>query len=200
MADDEASRSDELLLRAQAADRVAFGHLMREHQSSVYNLALRMLSDRQSAEDLAQEVFLQLHRNLSRLRSGAHLVFWLRKVTMNRAIDHLRRKPSGQVTSLDEADTHASEVTDPDPLLQRRLATLVGQLPPAPRAVILLRYQEDLDPTAIAQTLGMSINTVKSHLKRSLALLREQLTSAGDLADEGSPRALDRTCRNGSLT
>ena len=49
------------------------------------------------------------------------------------------------------------------------------QLPAAPRAVLLLRYQEDLDPTEIARILSMSVNTVKSHLKRSLSLLRERL-------------------------
>lgn len=191
---------DELLLRARAADRTAFAQLVRNHQRAVYSLALRMLSDRQAAEDLAQEVFLQLHRNLSCLQSGAHLMFWLRKVTMNRAIDRLRRQPRYELTSLEEAALLPSETTDPDPLLERRLAMLVERLPPAPRAVILLRYQEDLEPTAIAQTLGMSINTVKSHLKRSLALLREHLSRCGDLVPEEHPGALDRVPRNGSLT
>jgi RNA polymerase sigma-70 factor (ECF subfamily) len=50
---------------------------------------------------------------------------------------------------------------------------LISQLPPAPRAVVLLRYQEDLDPTEIAETLDMPLNTVKSHLRRSLEVLRE---------------------------
>jgi RNA polymerase sigma-70 factor (ECF subfamily) len=71
------------------------------------------------------------------------------------------------------ADTSA----EGDPLLQRRLRVLIAGLPAAARAVILLRFQEDMDPTEIAEALEMSINTVKSHLRRSMAALREGLPS-----------------------
>lgn len=168
-------RVDALLARVLAGDPRAFGELVRLHQRAVFSLALRMLGDRQEAEDLAQEVFLQLHHKLAGLQSGAHLVFWLRKVTLHRAIDRLRRRGTHPVAPLKEAATLASETPGADPLLATRLARLIGQLPPAARAVIVLRYQEDLDPTQIARTLGMSINTVKSHLRRSLSLLREWL-------------------------
>ena len=70
----------------------------------------------------------------------------------------------------------ASEATTRDPLLERHLRELISELPAQARAVVLLRYQEDLDPTDIAEMLDMSINTVKSHLKRSLASLREGLS------------------------
>ena len=174
MSEEASCQSEEWLTRALAGDAAAFGMLVRTHQRSVYSLALRMVSDRQKAEDLAQEVFLQLHRNLAAIESGAHLAFWLRKVTLNRSIDRLRREPKLEAIPLDAADGVVSEAEDADPLLARRLSTLVAQLPAAPRAVLLLRYQEDLDPTEIARTLGMSVNTVKSHLKRSLSLLRER--------------------------
>lgn len=167
------STSEELLTRALAGDPAAFGALVRDHQRSVYSLALRMLADRQKAEDLAQEVFLRLYRNLSSVGSVVHLSFWLRKVTLNGAIDRIRRDSRHQAVSLEEADGLASDSAGTDPLLERRLRILLQQLPPAPRAILLLRYQEDLDPTEIARTLSMSINTVKSHLKRSLAMLRE---------------------------
>lgn len=169
---------EELLTRALAGEAAAFAWLVRNQQRSVYSLALRMLGDRHKAEDLAQEVFLQLHRSLASIESMTHLVFWLRKVTLNRAIDRLRREPRMEVLPLEEADAVANVDLDEDPLLARRLRQLVNQLPPAPRAVLLLRYQEDLDPTDIARTLSMSINTVKSHLKRSLALLRQGIDVA----------------------
>lgn len=174
MSEDPARPSEEWLTRALAGDGAAFGMLVRLHQRSVFSLALRMLSDRQGAEDLAQEVFLQLHRNLAAIESAAHLAFWLRKVTLNRSIDRLRREPRLEAVPLAAADGVVFEAADADPLLLRRLGSLVAELPAAPRAVLLLRYQEDLDPTEIARTLGMSINTVKSHLKRSLSLLRER--------------------------
>ena len=133
-----------MLTRALAGETAAFAALVRVQQRSVYSLALRMLCDRQKAEDLAQEVFLQLHRNLASIESVTHLTFWLRKVTVNRAIDRLRREPKMEVLPLEAADAVADDdVYDDacDDLLVRRLRQLVNQLPPAPRAVLLLRYQ-----------------------------------------------------------
>ena len=76
------------------------------------------------------------------------------------------------MTALDE-DAHIFSTTDVgDPLLQRHLQRLLEELSPTARAVLLLRYQEDLDPLDIARTLEMPINTVKSHLKRSLESMR----------------------------
>jgi RNA polymerase sigma-70 factor (ECF subfamily) len=92
-----------------AGESAAFGELVRQHQRTVFSLALRMLSDRHKAEDLAQEVFLQLHRSISAISSTAHLVFWLRKVTVNRAIDRLRREPKIAALPLEEAATVAGE-------------------------------------------------------------------------------------------
>jgi RNA polymerase sigma-70 factor (ECF subfamily) len=177
--DGECPRGD-LLTQALAGERAAFAALVRRHQRVVYSLALRMLADRHAAEDLAQEVFLQLYRHLSAVSSEAHLAFWLRKVTMHRAIDRLRRTPRYESATLEEAAEAASETAQADPLLERRLRGLVAELPPAARAVVLLRYQEDLDPVEIARTLKMPLNTVKSHLKRSLAQLRERLPKTAD--------------------
>src|SRR5215472_8832264 len=153
---------------------------MRQHQRTVYSLALRMLSDRHAAEDLAQEVFLQLYRNLPAVSSEAHLGFWLRRVTLHRAIDRLRREPKLESAAPEEVAAAASEAEPADPLLERRLRALVRELPAAARAVVLLRYQEDLDPVEIARTLRMPLNTVKSHLRRSLAQLRERLDVTAD--------------------
>jgi RNA polymerase sigma-70 factor (ECF subfamily) len=113
--------------------------------------------------------------------SEAHLAFWLRKVTVHRAIDRLRREPRLEMAPLEAAQLPAGEAPARDPILERRLQSLVAQLPPAARAVVLLRYQEDLDPADIARTLRMPVNTVKSHLKRSLAELRDRMTSSGAL-------------------
>lgn len=65
-----------------------------------------------------------------------------------------------------------------DPMLTRRLERLVGSLPEKPRMVMILRYQEDLSPVEIAEALDMPVRTVKSHLQRSLELLREKLRRA----------------------
>jgi RNA polymerase sigma-70 factor (ECF subfamily) len=137
-----------------------------------------MLSHRHEAEDLAQEVFLQLHRNLGLIESDMHLLFWLRRVTTNLAIDRLRRDHKHEILPLDDGPDIADEPRESDPLLQRRLRALVAALPADARAVVILRYQEDMDPTDIAENLEMSINTVKSHLRRSMAVLREGFADA----------------------
>jgi len=178
---EEECTGGDLLSRALAGERAAFAALVRAHQRLVYGLALRMLADRHAAEDLAQEVFLQLYRNLSTVSSEDHLAFWLRKVTMHRAIDRLRRAPPLQRAAPEEVAAVASEAEPGDPLLERRLRGLVAELPPAARAVVLLRFQEDLDPVEIARTLKMPLNTVKSHLRRSLAQLRERMTETVDV-------------------
>lgn len=189
MSGDQPCTSGELLARAMSGDAAAFGTLVRRHQRAVYGLALRMLTDRHQAEDLAQEVFLQLHGSLAALESGDHLRFWLRRVTLHRAIDRLRRGARLPLSPLTEAELIADEAAAADPILERRLRGLLGELPAAARAVILLRYQEDLDPTEIARTLRMPVNTVKSHLKRSLVLLRERLGAASPGAGSSRPAA-----------
>jgi RNA polymerase sigma-70 factor, ECF subfamily len=163
---------DEQLIKARRGERAALTALVQAHQSAVYSLALRMLGTRDLAEDLTQDVFMQLNGHLRSIESGKHLVFWLRQVTTRRAIDQLRRRARVEMTSLDGEAQYFSTQDDADPLLQRHLRRLLSELSPPARAVLLLRFQEDLDPIDIARTLDMPINTVKSHLKRSLEAMR----------------------------
>jgi RNA polymerase sigma-70 factor (ECF subfamily) len=170
---------DEWLVRARGGEPAALAVLVETQQRSVYSLALRMLGSREAAEDLAQEVFMEMTAKLATIESHAHLSFWLRRVTTHRAIDQLRRRTSVVMTSLDSDEVEAAALLgiedEADPLWQRALAALLASLSPPARAVLLLRYQEDLDPVDIARTLDMPVNTVKSHLQRSLATLREGL-------------------------
>ncbi len=175
MNDTASAGLDAALAQARGGDRDAFAVLVRSQQRAVYSLALRMLGRPDVAEDLAQEVFMQLYAKLHSIESGGHLVFWLRKVTTHRAIDHLRQRARVETSSLDDvAEAGAHDAGDP--LWQRRLRQLVLQLRPDARAVMTLRYQEDLDPTEIAALLDMPLNSVKSHLKRSLDTLRQSLS------------------------
>ncbi|HVS76192.1 MAG TPA: sigma-70 family RNA polymerase sigma factor [Steroidobacteraceae bacterium] len=175
------------LARARRGELAAFRELIRAHQDSVYSLALRMLKVPEDAEELAQDVFVSLYRHLGKIASAAHLLFWLRRTVCHRAIDRLRRRPSHVPLPLDGAEELAQPDSSRDPLLERHLRDRVLQLSPLPRAVILLRYQEDLDPPEIAHVLGMPLNTVKSHLKRSLALLRSGCDELREPISAGNP-------------
>ena len=144
----------------------------------VFSIALRILCDRFLAEEVAQDVFLELHAKRDELASDQHIVHWLRRVTVHRSIDLIRRRQRRPEVAMDSADLPdvASDATPGDPLLSRQLRQLVASLPAAPRAVIALRYQEDMTPEEIAAAIGMPVATVKSHLRRTLQLLREKIT------------------------
>lgn len=169
-------------------DADAFASLVRLHQGRIFSIGLRMLGRRDQAEDLAQDVFMQLYRKLDSIDSMEHLGFWLRRVASNLAIDRLRRAPHLATQPLDEelVDTAQADHTV-DPLMNRELARLLHELPPHPRAVMLLRYQEDRDVAEIAATLDMPENTVKSHIKRSLTTLRSRLIGASIVTAEELP-------------
>ena len=169
------STADWVFRKARIGDREAFAALVRQHQSMVYSLAWHYLRDVGTAEELAQEVFLELHRTLASLESADHAANWLRRVTVHRCIDQTRRQRNRPRIGLDEIVEPAAAARDFDLFLSERLRKLTASLPARARAVLLLRYQEDMEPTEIARELEMPINTVKSHLQRSLAMLRGKL-------------------------
>jgi RNA polymerase sigma-70 factor, ECF subfamily len=160
--------------RAQAGETGAFRELVRAHQSAVYSLALRLLGVREDAQELAQDVFMLLYRHLTDISSTSHLRFWLRRTVCHRAIDRLRRRSRLVSVPLDAVPELEAPTQNSDPVIDRRLRRLIARLPAMPRAVLLLRYQEDLDPPEIARALELPLNTVKSHLRRSLTLLRSR--------------------------
>jgi RNA polymerase sigma-70 factor (ECF subfamily) len=156
-----------------------FADLVREHQSMVFSLSYHFLHDRDLAEEVAQEVFLSLHRHLADIKSPSHAVFWLRKVAVQRSIDETRRRKRRPQVALDQVAEPAARSTAHDPMLGEVLRRLIATLPETPRMVMVMRYQEDLDPAEIAEVMEMPLGTVKSHLQRSLALLREKLQRRG---------------------
>ncbi|MGA7339098.1 MAG: sigma-70 family RNA polymerase sigma factor [Terracidiphilus sp.] len=155
-----------------------FEQLVDEHQSMVFSLAMRVTGDRGLAEEIAQDVFLALDKNLGKIKNPLHARFWLRRVTMSRAADALRRR---RVRGVDlwveiEEDHGAPEEVQSSPL-GARLEQLVATLPAPQRAALVLRYQEDLTPEEIAATLDAPLATVKSNLQRGLKLLRAKAES-----------------------
>ena len=156
-----------------------FRSLVLRHQATVFSIALHFLRDRATAEEVAQEVFFSLHRNLQQIETPAHAAAWLRKVAVQRSIDEGRRRSRRPQVALADVAEPAAGIRPGDPLLSELLRKLISTLPEAPRMVMVLRYQEDLEPAEIAAALEMPVATVKSHLQRSLALLRGKLARRG---------------------
>jgi RNA polymerase sigma-70 factor, ECF subfamily len=172
---EQSDNLDQALWSARGGDRDAFAVLVREHQSMVFSIAWNYLRNQPSAEELAQEVFLDLFQNVKSIESRAHLTFWLRRVTSHRCIDYTRRRANRPGIALEDAPEPSASPEIPDPFLSGTLQKLTASLPEKPRMVVILRFQEDMDPADIARTLDMPLNTVKSHLQRSLAILKEKL-------------------------
>ncbi len=157
---------------AARGDQAAFAEIVQEHQAMVFSIALHFLRNRAVAEELAQDVFLHLFRNLNEIQSPGHLTNWLRRVTSHRCIDQSRQQKYRPKVGLEAAPEPSMVPRTADPFLTEMLDRLIRTLPEKPRMVIILRYQEDMEPTEIAETMNIPVGTVKSILHRALALLR----------------------------
>jgi RNA polymerase sigma-70 factor (ECF subfamily) len=131
------------------------------------------------AEELAQDVLLELDRHLPRLGSANHARYWLRQVTLHRATDALRRRRTkaaslGTDVWVELEERHGLMEMDAESPLGWRIEELLAALPETQRAAIVLRYQEDLSPDEIAVMMRAPVATVKSNLQRGLKLLRSK--------------------------
>ncbi len=156
-----------------------FERLVDEHQSMVFSLAWRVTGDRGLAEEIAQDVFLELDRNMTKIESPQHALFWLRRVTMSRSADALRRRRvRGVDLWVEIQEDHGAPHEERSSALGARLEQLLATLPEPQRAALVLRYQEDLSPDEISATLDAPLATVKSNLQRGLKLLRAKAESS----------------------
>ncbi len=149
-----------------------FSEALEAHKSMVYSIGWHYLRNNQAAEELAQEVFLQLHRHWASMKSAEHILFWLRRTTSHRAIDFARKLKRRPETSLEETAEPTALERVHDTFLSTYLERIVGSLPEKQRLVIVLRYQEEMEVEEIAKALSMKPATVKTQLARALDLLR----------------------------
>jgi RNA polymerase sigma-70 factor, ECF subfamily len=153
-----------------------FRGLVETHQRMVFSIALRVTGEYGVAEEVAQDVFLELYRGGDKLESADHTKFWLRRVTVNRATDALRRKSRRPEAAAEEwmEGQHVADAARLDPAVEARLEDLLRTLPEPMRIAVVLRHQEEMLPDEIAALLGQPVATVKSHLQRGLQLLRRK--------------------------
>jgi len=170
-------------------DQRAFRELVDRFKKKVYYLALDMAGNPIDAEDISQEVFLKVYRSFGTFRKGAKLGSWLYRITYNASIDHLRRKGSAPEAMADEiieasagSDAGLPRRGPADPAegleshqLQDRIARALDKVSPQEKAVFVLRHYEDLQLKDIAESLGLSIGSVKSYLFRAVRKLRLEL-------------------------
>jgi RNA polymerase sigma-70 factor (ECF subfamily) len=182
-----------LIARARGGDSAAFRALVGMYQDRAYGLALRILRSPADAEEVAQDAFVRAWRSLPQFRGDARFSTWLYRIVARRAFDasaKLRRRREREV-ELDAIDrlgdgdaTHAASENRPgighDPLAaveaaapREALETMIASLPEMYRAVVTLHYFEDRSIAEIAGALDTPEGTVKTHLFRARAKLRE---------------------------
>jgi len=167
----------ELIAKAQQGDRQAFGELVRRHREKAINVVYRMCGDANLAEDAAQEAFIRAWQHLPNYRPRSPFRNWVYRIATNVATDLIRRER--ETVDVDTLSLVSSD-EGPEAAVERgergeRVRQAVLALPPASRAVLVLREYEGLSYREIADTLGVPIGTVMSRLNYARNRLRESL-------------------------
>jgi len=173
----------QLIQASAAGDERAFEQLYQHYSRRVYSLCLRLLGNPADAEDVTQEVFLQVHRKLKTFRGDAAFTTWLYRLTVNAALMHLRKSIVRHEQA--EEDEQIKIFTDqaarerPNRLLDRlALERAIQALPPGYRTVFILHDIEGYEHEEIAHMLGISVGTTKSQLHKARMRLRQILTAS----------------------
>jgi RNA polymerase sigma-70 factor (ECF subfamily) len=172
------------ITRAQQGDRQAFGELVRRHREGVVNVVYRMCGEAALAEEAAQEAFLRAWQNLARYNPRFAFRSWVYRIALNAALDALRReRPASDL----EAEPLAATAEGPEAWLERKqqaeqVRRAVLNLPPASRAVLVLREYEGLSYREIAEALDIPLGTVMSRLNYARGQLRRALSGTLEAA------------------
>ena len=186
-----AARSDdaELVRRARAHDDTAFRTIMERHNRRLYRLARSILQNASEAEDAVQEAYVNAFTHLGGFRGDSSLVTWLSRITINEALERLRRvRPAAELDTIEVQRAEAQiikfpqTVTSDDPertMAQREILHLVERaidtLPEIFRIVFMTRVIEGMSVEETAELLGIQPETVKTRLHRARRLVREEL-------------------------
>ena len=189
----EPAELDALVKSSQQGDRAAFAELFRRHRGDVARLVYRMLGPSADAEDVVQEVFLQVHKSLGEFRGQAKFTTWLHRVTVNvvlmaRRAAKSRPSFSGEPEVDREADH--SPLPDEDAARSQRLSAfrrLLDRLPEKKRTVFILHEIEGRSPAEIAEVVDAPVLTVRTRLfyaRRELDAMMREEPALAQLADE----------------
>ena len=170
-----------LVQRSLRGDTQAYGMLVQQHQHAVFNVCYRMLGEYQGAEDLAQDTFIRAYRRLSTFDLERPFGPWIRRIATNLCLNFFKRNQPNSTPLEDELIISTpSKTTNPEiahEILEQKetIRNALLELPPHYRAVIELRHYQDMKYQDIAATLGLSLNTAKSHLFRARKYLAKIL-------------------------
>jgi len=177
---------DETLVnRIKDGDLSAFDELMKKYHRQVHLLAYKMTGNHEDAEDISQEVFSRVLKAIPNWKPKASFYTWLRTVTLNLCIDYHRTKVRHQTQSLDDKDNLIANITADSsysPLeiveaneLRQRVLKATEQLSPQQRKAFMLCHYGGLSREEAAQIMNCAVGTIKAHLSRATAKMRDLL-------------------------
>ena len=192
----------DVVRRAQQGDAAAFEHIYRLHSRRVYSLCLRMAGNPTDAEDLTQDVFLQLFRKIGTFRGESAFSTWLHRMSVNIVLMRFRKKPKGE-TSLETVTNQDEDSSGPakefggadlrlDGVIDRvALQAAISELAPGYRAMFVLHYVQGYKHNEIARILGCTTGNSKSQTHKARIRLRELLrkTLLGSEPEHGEARS-----------
>jgi len=170
-----------LFKKVKKGDLDAYGAIIQDYQSSVFNVCYRILGNRQEAEDLTQEAFLRAYKQISRYDQGRPFGPWMRTLAANLCYNHLKRARLKRVPLEDERDTvkddpkHGPEGTLEINQEHQALYQAIWKLPETQRIAMELRHFQGLSYQEMAEAMKLPLNTVRSHLYRGRQNLAELL-------------------------
>lgn len=166
-----------------AGNADAYGILVERYQRPIFNLMLRMTSNKEDALDLAQDTFVRAYEKLERYKPPARFFPWLYTIGMNLARDFCRKQKCRQTGSVKIFDAREDSDSTIDPgsyvverLDSKRVEKALEGLPLDYREAVILRFHEDLSMKEIAVSLGISVSGAKMRIHRGLLRLRHILT------------------------
>lgn len=170
----------ELIGRAAQGDREAFDALIGPRWDRIFRIAWRITSDREEGQDVAQRTCLRLWENLSRFRLGEDLDGWIYRMTVNLALDAIRRRrarPETPVAIVPEPESFGRGPLDSVLAheLERALQDVTRDLAPRQKAAFVLVRIEGMEPTDAAAVLGVAPSTVRNHLFQARAAISARL-------------------------
>lgn len=181
MADISKAKDFDLTQLAGKGDMVAFEEVYKRHHRRVYSICLRMLQSPTEAEDLTQDVFIQLYRKIGSFRGDSAFTTWLHRMTVNQVLMHFRKRTVKYEKTTEEGDTPDQAVTgtaNPDRMRivdKIALENAVSQLPDGYRNVFVLHDVEGFEHEEVARILGCSVGTSKSQLHKARLKLQKLL-------------------------
>jgi len=175
----------DLACAASAGNRSAFEELYNRHHRKVYSLCLRMLGNAADAEDLTQDVFIQLFRRIGSYRGEAAFSTWLHRLTVNQVLMRFRKRVVRFESTTEEGElptivAQGSENPRAMPIIDHiALEKAIEQLPPGYKSVFVLHDIEGYEHEEIARLLGVTVGTSKSQLHKARLKLRGLLSEKG---------------------